>query len=141
MTLRSAVFPDLDRSDQRSLTESRRDWSGIPHLAKNERDAPNFLYAALDKPACAPFIEERRMKCAEPTKPHRKSGMWGTRNLWVGRFEKTFVRASPIFFGLCTVRRTWGTLPIPSGLCYDTDSVTLGAALELLGSMMIGGLL
>jgi hypothetical protein len=26
---------------------------GIPHLAKNERDAPNFLHAALDKTACA----------------------------------------------------------------------------------------
>ena len=28
----------------------------IPHLAKNERDAPNFLYAALDRTACAPFF-------------------------------------------------------------------------------------
>jgi len=51
---------------------------GIPHLAKNERDTPNFLYAALDKVACAPFFKERRMKCAEPTKLNRKSGMWGT---------------------------------------------------------------
>jgi hypothetical protein len=25
----------------------------IPHLAKNERDAPNFLYAALDRTVCA----------------------------------------------------------------------------------------
>src|SRR6202162_4606652 len=52
---------------------------GIPHLAKNERDSPNFLHAALDKTACAPFIKERRMNSAEPTKPHRKSGVWGTR--------------------------------------------------------------
>jgi hypothetical protein len=52
--------------------------SSIPHLAKNERDAPNFLHADLDKTACAPFIKERRMEFAEPTKPHRKSGMWGT---------------------------------------------------------------
>ena len=51
---------------------------GIPHLAKNERDAPNFLYAALDRTACAPFFKERRMKFREPTKLHRKSGMWGT---------------------------------------------------------------
>jgi hypothetical protein len=29
---------------------------GIPHLAKNERDTPNFLYAALDRTACAPFF-------------------------------------------------------------------------------------
>ena len=54
---------------------------GIPHLAKNERDAPNFLHVALDKTACAPFIKERRMKSAEPTMPYRKSGMWGTRVL------------------------------------------------------------
>jgi hypothetical protein len=56
---------------------------GIPHLAKNERDAPNFLYATLDKTACAPFFKERRMKCGEPTKLHRKSGMWGTRRFLV----------------------------------------------------------
>jgi hypothetical protein len=52
---------------------------GIPHLAKHERDAPNFLHAALEKTACAPFLKERRMKFAEPSKPHRKSGVWGTR--------------------------------------------------------------
>jgi hypothetical protein len=54
---------------------------GIPHLAKNERDAPNFLYATLDRTACAPLFKERRMKFREPTKLHRKSGMWGTRRL------------------------------------------------------------
>jgi hypothetical protein len=53
---------------------------GIPHLAKNERDAPNFLHGDLDKTACAPFFKERRMKFAEPTKPHRKSGVWGTQD-------------------------------------------------------------
>jgi hypothetical protein len=51
---------------------------GLPHLAKNERDAPNFLYAAPETTACAPFFKERRMKCAEPTRLYRKSGMWGT---------------------------------------------------------------
>jgi hypothetical protein len=66
-----------------------RDWlevetGGIPHLAKNERDAPNFLYAALDRTACAPFFKERRMKFREPTKLHRKSGVWGTRHWWRG---------------------------------------------------------
>jgi hypothetical protein len=55
---------------------------GTPDLAKNERDAPNFLYAALDRTACAPFFKERRMKSREPTKLHRKSGVWGTRR-WV----------------------------------------------------------
>ncbi len=57
---------------------------GIPHLAKNERDAPNFLYEALDGTACAPFLKERRMKFRERTELHRKSGMWGTRRLVVG---------------------------------------------------------
>jgi hypothetical protein len=51
---------------------------GIPHLAKNKRDAPNFLHAALETTARAPFFKERRLKLAEPTKPLRKSGMWGT---------------------------------------------------------------
>src|SRR5580658_3981985 len=30
---------------------------GIPHLAKNERDAPNFLYAALERTACAALFK------------------------------------------------------------------------------------
>jgi hypothetical protein len=34
---------------------------GCGHLAKNERDAPNFLYAALEMTAYAPFLKERRM--------------------------------------------------------------------------------
>ena len=59
--------------------ESEGKRGGIPHLAKNQRDAANFLYAALDMAACAPFFKERRMKFAEPTKLLRKSGMWGTR--------------------------------------------------------------
>jgi hypothetical protein len=40
---------------------------GIPHLAKNERDAPNFLHEAPDKAACAPFFKERRVKFGEPS--------------------------------------------------------------------------
>ncbi len=36
--------------------ELRVEDRGIPHLAKNERDAPNFLHAALDKTACAPLF-------------------------------------------------------------------------------------
>jgi hypothetical protein len=50
---------------------------GIPHLPKPGR-YPDFLYAALDKTACAPFSKERRMKCVEPNRLNRKSGIWGT---------------------------------------------------------------
>jgi hypothetical protein len=56
---------------------------GIPHLAKNQRDAPNFLHAALDTTTCAPFLKERRIRRTEPSKLHRKSGMWGTQDLFV----------------------------------------------------------
>jgi hypothetical protein len=51
---------------------------GIPHLAKNERDTPNFLYAALERTACAALFRESRRKFREPTKLHRKSRIWGT---------------------------------------------------------------
>ena len=37
-------------------------YRGIPHLANNERDAPNFLHAALNTITCAPFVEERRLE-------------------------------------------------------------------------------
>jgi hypothetical protein len=56
----------------------------MPHLAKNERDTPNFLHAAPDRAACAPFFKERRMNFAGSTKLHRKSGVWGTQH-WLAR--------------------------------------------------------
>jgi hypothetical protein len=65
----------------------KRSIRGIPHLAKNERDAPNFLHAALDKVASAPFFAEGRINFAVPTKLHRKSGMWGTQGLLRGKAE------------------------------------------------------
>ena len=34
---------------------------------------PDFLYAAPDMTACAAFSKESRMRCANATKPHRKS--------------------------------------------------------------------
>jgi hypothetical protein len=53
-----------------------------PHLAKNQRDTPNFLHAAPDKTTCAPFFKERRMKSGEPNQLYRKSGLWGTHGLF-----------------------------------------------------------
>jgi hypothetical protein len=47
---------------------------GIPHLAKNERDAPNFMYAALERTACALLFKERRVKFREPTKTTQEIG-------------------------------------------------------------------
>jgi hypothetical protein len=51
---------------------------GIPHLAKNERDTPNFLHAAPDMTACAAFIKESHMDFANAHKLHSKSRIWGT---------------------------------------------------------------
>jgi hypothetical protein len=36
--------------------------SRILRLAKNERDAPNFLHAVLEKTTCAPFFKERDLE-------------------------------------------------------------------------------
>jgi hypothetical protein len=58
--------------------------SSAAHICQNRASNPNFLYAALERTACAPFSKERRMKFREPTKLHRKSGIWGTRRLVKG---------------------------------------------------------
>src|SRR5579862_5803319 len=74
---------------------------GIPahllpsHISQKTRDTPNFLYAALDKPACAPFGKERRMRSAEPTKLHRKSGIWGTHLFVAGITQHSLFSPSP----------------------------------------------
>jgi hypothetical protein len=36
---------------------------------------PDFLHGAPPTPACAAFIKESRMKCANASKLHRKSGV------------------------------------------------------------------
>jgi hypothetical protein len=59
----------------------RGECCGIPHLAKNERDTPKFLHAALDETACAPFFKERRMRIANATNFDRKSGGASWRDL------------------------------------------------------------
>jgi hypothetical protein len=40
----------------------------------NKMGDPDFLYAALDMTACAAFSKESRMRLANATKLHRKSG-------------------------------------------------------------------
>ncbi len=50
-----------------------------PHLAKKERDAPNFLSAAPDKAACAPFCQGKAHEVCGTHELHRKSGVGGTR--------------------------------------------------------------
>jgi hypothetical protein len=53
--------------------------AAVSHISRKTSEIPpSFLRAALDKTACAPFFKERRMEFVEPTKLHRKSGIWGT---------------------------------------------------------------
>jgi hypothetical protein len=51
---------------------------------------PNFLFAALDRTACAPFLKERRIKFREPTKLDRKfgHGCWGRGSHRVGAWNR-----------------------------------------------------
>ena len=37
-------------------------------------NTPNFLHAAPDKSACAPFFKERGKKFVDPLEPNRKFG-------------------------------------------------------------------
>jgi hypothetical protein len=82
---------------------------GIPHLAKNERDAPSFLYAALDDSASAPFVKERRMEFAKSIKLHRKSGMWGTQLKWQGQGDfRLFFPSKKVWIGFYLARYIYG---------------------------------
>src|ERR1700691_1195718 len=58
--------------------------SRVSHPSPKWAKDPDFLYAALSMAACAAFIKESRRKLAELTKPHRKSGFWGTRSFVAG---------------------------------------------------------
>ena len=81
----------------------------------NKMGDPDFLYAAPDMTACAAFSKESRMKFANATKLHRKSG--GSPSFFfpvvgvdggesIGKTScSTHVRESP---------RTWGTRPEPA---------------------------
>jgi hypothetical protein len=68
----------VDRYVHRINRESEGKNSGIPHLAKNERDARISCTRHQEKATCAAFIEESRMKFINANKLHRKFEMWGT---------------------------------------------------------------
>jgi hypothetical protein len=73
--------------------EGSRGGLWYPTSREKRARCPEFLYATLEKTACAPFSKERRMKFREPMKLHRKSGMWGTRRL-VARIEPESVHSN-----------------------------------------------
>jgi hypothetical protein len=65
--------------------ESEGETSGIPHLAKNERDTRISCTRHQVTAACAAFIEESRMKSINANKLHRKSGGVGHPSFVRGR--------------------------------------------------------
>src|SRR6202453_52499 len=73
----TALYPRLSDLNGQRKSKVR----GIPHLAKNQRDARISCTLLQPSPACAAFIKESRMKCINAIELHRKSGMWGTRQL------------------------------------------------------------
>jgi hypothetical protein len=65
---------------------SEAEGSAVQYFGPNEfviptEANPDFCHAPLDKVACAPFRKERRMKFAEATNLHRKSGIAQWRDL------------------------------------------------------------
>src|SRR5271170_6848197 len=64
--------------------ESEGKSSGIPYLAKNERDTRISCTRHPATPTCAAFIEESRMKFINASKLHRKSGGMGHPSLCEG---------------------------------------------------------
>ena len=59
--------------EKRFLSGNRSPWERRPSLCHPERTRIS-CHAAPDTVACAPFSKERRMKFADATKFHRKSG-------------------------------------------------------------------
>jgi hypothetical protein len=82
--------------------------SGIPHLAKNERDTRISSTRYQATATCAAFIEESRMKFINANKLLRKSGGLGTRPLGVGYRVEEGIRGSSA--GRCARYDTLGRL-------------------------------
>jgi hypothetical protein len=59
--------------EKRLLSSNRSLWKRRPPLCHPERTRISY-YAAPEMATCAAFIEESRMKFADPTKLDRKSG-------------------------------------------------------------------
>jgi hypothetical protein len=56
----------------------------FPHLAR--RDTPISCKRRKQDQRVRLSFKERRMKIREPTKLHRKSGVWGTHSYWDDNF-------------------------------------------------------
>jgi hypothetical protein len=69
---------------------------------------PISRHAAPDKAACAPFREERRLKCVTATKSNRKYGRSPSRVFCSFRESVRRIHIRPMYAGA-----NWGTHPVP----------------------------
>jgi hypothetical protein len=82
-----------------ALTEPNRNWTGAP---RSPQRTPDFLSSLL---ALAHFMRLSLLKAAHAVvsgAAYRKSG-------------------SPVVFGPGTLWRTWGTRPVPTRFCWESD--------------------
>ena len=91
----------------------------MPHVrlsvrGPNKTGDPDFLHVALTNGTCAAFSKESRMKFANATKLHRKSGRSPQKFSCEIEQQK---QSKHIIFNPRTLWRTWGTRPVPTGFC------------------------
>jgi cell division protein FtsB len=72
--LREALFTKYGSFSAKRENFHLSDEAKETFTEKIEQANPNSLYSSLDTTACAAFVKESRMKCAEATKLHRKFG-------------------------------------------------------------------
>jgi hypothetical protein len=62
------------QGDKKRLLSSNRSLMEAQSSPLSSRADPDFYYAAPEMATCAAFLEESRMKFADPTRLDRKSG-------------------------------------------------------------------
>ena len=69
----------VDRSEHRLTSRVRGKIGGIPHLAKNERDTPDFLYEAPSSVRVCGFHSGKPHEVHERHQTLQEIRVWGTR--------------------------------------------------------------
>ena len=106
--------------------ESRGRSCGIPHLAKNERDAPNFLQVDETRSTCAPFLKERRMKTREPRSLTGNRGCGHPASVSREDLKKALRGLRPVLITPRTLVRTMGhpsSVDLSGGVGHQDTSV------------------
>jgi hypothetical protein len=68
----------------------------VSHISRKTSEMPRISCTQLWKEPRAALFKESRRKFREPTKLHRKSGMWGTRLWWRGWSQPVAVEPTAV---------------------------------------------